>query len=314
MNRSKSFRVVFHLLAITAMLAGLLGALTMPQQNAAAIANLTIQIIAAPNLVVDSNALSPSTYAPKVATVIGKFCNTGDATAENVTAYIGDYTGSGTLKGTPGTYPSKTDVTIGGQFYSGLYAFEHLGGSADAARFLGNLAAGECRFQFWSFEYPHLANNGSIPTWGGSVKPNDDLSLDFEMWIQDGSGNLSAYATHTATMRNEISAMANKIKPNGNPAGQWFNTDTSTVYPGETILTNGVYYRLGNINQGFDNNGDGVPDYNAWLQPFGDPAYDPSCFRLVGVTGVLTVTRSAGNPDLIIPIDNNLYFTALLTS
>lgn len=298
-------------LTLMAMLSGLWVGVVTPQPVRAA-ANLSVEIIAAPNLVVDSNVLSPSTYSPKVATVIGKICNTGDVTASNVTAYIGKYTDAGPQKGTPGVYPTKSNVTIGGQYYKGTYAFTHLGPTADAVRFLGDLAPGECRYQFWSFEYPLTAKNGSdttIPTWGSSVKPDDDLSLDFDIWAMDGSGTLVDHKTKTMTMRNEISAMANKIKPNGNPAGQWFNTDTSTVYPGETITTNGILYRLGNINQGFDNDHDGVPDYNAWLQPFGDPAYDPSCFRLVGVTGVLTVTRSAGKPDLIIPINNNLYFT-----
>jgi hypothetical protein len=63
-----------------------------------------------------------------------------------------------------------------------------------------------------------------------------------------------------------------------------------------------------------------VPDYNAWLQPFGDPSYDPSCFRLIRSTTVLTVSRSAGNPNLIITADDQnihptyggpLYFTNL---
>ncbi|HQK12556.1 MAG TPA: SdrD B-like domain-containing protein [Anaerolineae bacterium] len=289
----------------------------MPAQPVAAAGNLTLTIIAAPNLVVDSNALSPSTYAPKVATVIAKICNTGDAPVTGVTAYIGDYTGSGSVLGTPGIYPTYTDPLVGGLQYEGTYSFTHLGGAVDATRYMGTLEEGECRYQYWSFEYPHYAyyNGGQkIPTWGVSVKPDDDLWLTFDMWVRgdsdnNGSLDLSTNGSHTMTMRNEISAMANKIKPNGNPSGQWFNTDTSVVYPGETVTTNGILYRLGNVNQGFDNDGDGAPDYNAWLQPFGDPAYDPSCFRLVGVTGVLTVTRGSGNPDLIIPIDNNLYFT-----
>jgi protocatechuate 3,4-dioxygenase beta subunit len=297
----------FVLPMVLALLSGfsLAGVVPVQVSPVYAAGTLTVEIIAAPNLVVDSNALATSTYAPQVATVIGRFCNTGSDPVGGVVAHIGDY-----AAGTPGVYPPKTDVTIGGQLYSGTYRFTHLGGVADATRFLGTLAPGECRYQYWSFEYPHLANGGTIPTWGGSVKPDDDLSLNFDVWVT-GDGDLSANATHTATMRNEISAMANKIKPNGSPAGRWFNTTASTVNPGETITTNGILYRLGNVNQGFDNDGDGVPDYNAWLQPFGDPAYDPSCFRLIRTSGVLTVTRSAGNPDLIIPFEDNLYFTDL---
>jgi hypothetical protein len=121
------------------------------------------------------------------------------------------------------------------------------------------------------------------------------------------------------TMRNEISAMANKIEPN--PDGEWFNTDSNTVRPGDVITSNGILYELGNVRQGFDNDGDFVPDYNAWLQPVGDANYDPSCFRLIHTQGVLTVSRGAGKPDLIIAFDDQddphplyggpLYFTNL---
>ncbi len=243
--------------------------------HAGAAGDLSVEIIAAPNLIVDSNVLSTSTAQPIVATVIGKFCNTSAANnLTNVTANIGDFTG-----GTPGVYPVKSNVTIGSTTYDGDYSFQHLGGTADATRFIGNLAPGECNYQYWSFTYPKTATSGgsTIPAWGDSVKPDDDLSLNFDIWASGyNSGTTLTDVTnqsHTMTMRNEISAMANKIKPNGNPGGVWFNTDTSSVNPGDTITTNGILYRLGNINQGFDNNNDGVPDYNAWLQPFGNPSY-----------------------------------------
>jgi protocatechuate 3,4-dioxygenase beta subunit len=291
----------------------LLTTLILNVNYAGAAGNLSVEIIAAPNLIVDSNVLSPSSYQPIVATIIGKFCNTS-ATSDltGVTANIGDYT-----SGTPGIYPVKSDVTIGSTTYEGDYSFTHLGGKADATRFIGDLAPGECNYQYWSFEYPKTATSGAatIPAWGNSVKPDDDLSLDFDIWASGyNTGTASTDITpqsHTMTMRNEISAMANKIKPNGNPGGVWFNTDTSSINPGDTITTNGILYRLGNINQGFDNNNDGVPDYNAWLQPFGNPSYDPSCFRLISSTGVLTVTRSSGNADMVIPFTDQLYFTDL---
>ncbi len=291
----------------------LLTTLILNVNFAGAAGNLSVEIIAAPNLIVDSNVLSPSSYQPIVATVIGKFCNTS-ATSDltGVTANIGDYT-----SGTPGIYPVKSNVTIGSTTYDGDYSFTHLGGKADATRFIGDLAPGECNYQYWSFEYPKTATSGAatIPAWGNSVKPDDDLSLDFDIWASGYNTGTTATDTtpqsHTMTMRNEISAMANKIKPNGNPGGVWFNTDTSSINPGDTITTNGILYRLGNINQGFDNNNDGVPDYNAWLQPFGNPSYDPSCFRLISSTGVLTVTRSSGNADMVIPFTDQLYFTDL---
>jgi hypothetical protein len=270
-----------------------------------AAANLTVEIIAAPNLIVDSNVLSPSTAQPIVATVIGKFCNTSTA-GETLTNVVGRI-GNGT---TAGSYPVRTDPVIGGLAYQGSYSFTHLGNTSDASRYIGTLQAGQCSYQYWSYTYPKTATAAgvTIPAWGTSVKPDDDLSLQFTIW-GTADGGLSGSKSHTMTMRNEISAMANKIEPNGNPGGRWFNTDTSTINPGETVTTNGILYRLGNINQGFDNDGNGVPDYNAWLQPFGDPAYDPNCFRLIETTGVVTVTTTSG--DVIIPFKDNLYFTDL---
>lgn len=292
--------------------------------------NLSVEIIAAYNLVVDSNVSSPSTYAPSVATVIGKYCNTGSDPLTDVQGYIGDYTGSGS--GTPGIYPSRdsTTVSFGNQHPvlagTGSYSFSHVGGrvgTRDATRYVGTLAAGECAVQYWHFEYPQCANLpdgtavkppcSTTPVWGDSVKPEDDLWLEFDIWgtgtDSAGGGTVTADATHRMTMRNEISAMANKIEPN--PNGKWFNTNSTTIQPGDVITSNGVLYDLGNINQGFDNDGDYVYDYNAWMQPVGDPNYDPSCFRLIRTTGLVTVSRSSGKPDMIIPFQDKLYFTNL---
>ncbi|MGD1993025.1 MAG: SdrD B-like domain-containing protein [Anaerolineae bacterium] len=105
--------------------------------------------------------------------------------------------------------------------------------------------------------------------------------------------------------------MANKIEPNGNPGGAWFNTEDDVIRPGEVITSNGIRYEFGNVRHGFDNDGDYVPDFNAWAQPIGDPSYDPSCFRLIHTSGVLTVTRSAGQPDMIVPFQDQLYFMNL---
>jgi len=291
----------------------------IPTQAADVTDGLDVEIIAAYNLIVDSNVMSPSTKQPVVATVIGKFCNTHPtATMTNVVGYIGDFGGDGA-----GDYPDLGDginsftITDGSvsTTYEGVYEFKHLGGAADATRQIGTLAPGACSYQYWSFTYPKYAteNGGStdgIPSWGTSVKPGDDLYLDFDIWgTGQGATTNADDETWRMYLRNEISAMANKIEPNGNPGGRWFNTDTSTILPGETVVTNGILYRLGNINQGFDNDNSGTPDYNAWLQPFGDPTYDPSCFRLIGTTGVLTVTTTTG--DIVIPINDNLYFTDL---
>ena len=174
--------------------------------------------------------------------------------------------------------------------------------------------------QYWSFTYPRCEGNQTPPcsqdaVWGAPTDPGDDLYLYFDVWAKgtdrstDPDTTKVADATQKMTMRNEISANANKIEPN--PDGDWFNTDTNIVYPGDVITTNGVNYTFGNVNKGFDNDGDGNYDNNAWMQPFGAPSYDPSCFRLVRTTGTLTVTRSGGNPPMILNFKDQLYFTNL---
>jgi len=305
-------RVFSLTLLLTVLLVALNGG-----SDARAAGVLTVEIIAAPNLVVDSNVLSPSTYSPDTATVIGKFCNTGDTTLSGVQGFIGDYSGA---TPDPGNYPAYIPPASDTTFYgwgqdnsapsAGFY-FEHVGGSlgmADASRIIGDIPAGECAYQYWHFTYPNIAydgGSGTKPTWGNSIKPYDDLSLDFWIWGQ-AEGGSAVKTSHTMTMRNEISAMANKIEPND---GLWFNTGSSVVNADEYIVSNGINYDLGNINQGFDNDGDGDYDYNAWLQPFGNSSFDPGCFQMVKSWGTLTLRRSGGQPDLVIPFEDKLYFT-----
>ena len=274
---------------------------------------LSVNIISSYNYVVDSNVESPSTYAPSVATVGGQFCNTGDAPLTDVQGYIGD---SGA--NTPGIYPGRDSTTAAFTTQhphlanTGNYSLTHVGGRIgldDATRYMGTLNPGECRTQYWHHTYPRRANpdNSGVAVWGATNDPNDDLWLSYDIWATSNEG-ASASASRIATMRNEISAMANKIEPNG---GTWFNTNTATVRPGDVITSNGVLYELGNINKGFDNDNDGFFDYNAWLQPIGDPSFDPSCFRLVRTSGVITVSRSGGDPDLPIHFEDQLYFSNL---
>ena len=293
----------------------LLVAIVLYYGSARAAGTLKVEIITGYNLVVDSNVSSPSTYGPSVATVAGKFCNTGKADLHDVQGFIGDFGES-----TPGIYPVRHSTMFTtahpALLNTGDYAFSHLGGAlgaADATRYIGTLAPGECVYQYWHFVYPRCAYSeeppceAGAPTWGDSVKPEDDLWLTFDIW-GSFAGGADVAVTRKMTMRNEISAMANKIEPN--PNGYWINTKEDVIKPGEIITSNGILYEFGNINQGFDNDGDLVPDYNAWAQPVGDVAYDPSCFRLIRTSGVLTISRSA-KPDMIIPFSDQLYFSNL---
>ncbi len=310
---------------------------------------LTIEPITAYNVIVDSNVLAPSSYGPNSATIGAKFCNTSGSTLNNVTAYIGDYNNTG--GGTPGVYPVLDDTTYpnydSSQTFDAafphlanaptavdfgdparFYALEHEAGSVtdqnDATRFIGNLAAGECVTQYWLVSYPRKALiNGSWVDVTGGVKPNDDLWLPYEFWATTSSNSSTAYYKRFLTMRNEISAMANKIWPNTDSKvpdeyleaisevlgwDTWVEGGGTTAFPGQTAVSQGIWYDFGVIGAGFDNNYDLVPDRNAWVQPIGDASsYDPGCFRLVRTYGIVIVKLNDGT-ELLIPFVDQMYF------
>ncbi|OVE75624.1 hypothetical protein BVX97_04360, partial [bacterium E08(2017)] len=157
---------------------------------------------------------------------------------------------------------------------------------------------------------------------GPSVKPDDDLWLEYWIWAEgnDGVTPVAADVKRKVTMRNEISAAANKIFPNGankvpdqykqileqyDPA--WTNVYSDGT-PGTRIWTEGIWYDLGNVGAGFDNDGDLVPDKNAWMQPVGDPSiFDPASFRLVQ-TYAMVVVKLKGGGETVYNVKDQLYF------
>ncbi len=300
----------------------------------AAEGDLKIEIISAYNLVVDSNVTTPATYAPGAATVGAKICNTTTAPINDVHVYIGDYKDG--VGSTPGLYPVFNSAGDSRTWLNntGTYSLKQESGSytdvSDASRaWIGTLQAGECKVEYWVISYPQCVNVGGQPQappcttsiTGGSTTA-DDLTLYYDVWAT-GSGVPTVHDRQGLTLRSEISASANKIWPNGDnkvPAEYkaaieeafgwdvWTPTGGDFAYPGQTVRTQGIWYDLGNVNKGFDNNGDGVPDQNAWLQPVGDPSvYDPGCFRLVRTYGILVVKLSGGGEKLI-PFENQMYF------
>jgi hypothetical protein len=301
---------------------------------------LKITPIAAYNVIVDSNVLAPSSYGPNAATLGAQYCNTTAAAITGVWAHIGNHSAN-----TPGVYPVITPATAatntgnsalssattsddGGSAAAGsMFSLKHQSGSAggmDASRYIGDIPAGECRTQYWLISYPRkfctngvacdLSNTTRDDVTGG-VKPEDDLWLQYDFW-GNKAGGATEYYTRYLTMRNEISAMANKIWPNGDnkvpeeyvsAIAQVLGWDTltpsggATAYPGETVTSQGIWYDFGNVGAGFDNNYDLVPDRNAWVQPIGDvSAYDPGCFRLVRTYGLVIVKINDGT-ELLIP-------------
>jgi uncharacterized repeat protein (TIGR01451 family) len=337
---SKSVRELFPRATVVCALAllSLLGA-ALP---ASAAGVLSVEIANGYNLVVDSNVTSPSTYGPAAAYIGARVCNTGDAPLTNVFAYTGNYNGG--VGSTPGTFPVfsstgdlvHTQLTNTGNYSLTLESGDL--GAADGTRYIGTLGAGQCRMQYWLISYPQCVNVGGNPdappcaaSIAGGVKPDDDLSLNYDVWASAAS-TPTVSQRRDFTLRNEISASANKIWPNTTskvpdaylsaiqaligwgtlgPDGQPLSA-SNPVYPGQRVITTqGIWYDLGNVGAGFDNDGDLIPDQNAWLQPVGDAdAFDAGCFRMVNVYGIIIVKLKSGG-ELLIPFQNELYFEHL---
>ncbi len=282
---------------------------------------LRIELVTAYNYIVDSNVETPATYAPRAAYIEARIWNDGATDLTGVTAYVGDYSA-----GTPGVYPSRAHPGLTGPLPGSEFAITHEGGTlgtADATRYLGTIPAGGYVAVYWLVSYPNLDENGDTVT--GGVNPADDLYLYYDVWAtaDDGGTPRAADVTRKVTMRNCISAMANKIFPNTagkvpdvyqellqKYAPEWNFTpvDGST---GTKIMTEGIWYDLGNVGQGFDNDGDLVPDQNAWMQPVGDPdLFDAGSFRLAKTYALIVVKLKDGG-ELVIEAQDQLYFTNL---
>lgn len=284
--------------------------------------DLRIEVIAAYNLVVDSNVESPSTYAPRSAYLGAKIWNDGPNDITNAFAYIGNFASN-----TPGIYPPRAQLPHLGPLTTNMFALTHEGGSAgtaDATRSLGTIPAGGYVPVYWLISYPNVGTNGAA-VWGPSVKPDDDLWLNYDIWAtaKDEDVDRTASVTRKVTMRNEISSSANKIFPNtaskvpqayldllNQYQPSWTNLYSDGT-PGTRIWTEGVWYDLGNVSGGFDNNGDLVPDRNAWLQPVGDPTtFDAGAFRLVQSYAMVVVKLKTGGEQVYM-VNDQLYFENL---
>ena len=275
--------------------------------------DLRIEMLDYYNLVVDHNIHTPTGASPRAVYIGIRFCNDGANPLEEVYAHIGDFSA-----GTPGIYPVET-VTSGP--YTGSFSFTHEGGTADATRYIGTLAPGECVVQYWLLSYPLLDANNKRVT-GSKPDPGDDLRLRYDVWAtaQDSGVPLAANDSKTLQLRAVIAANANKIWPNTTakvPAELlaaypdkelgWRQT-TNPTHPGASVVLEGIWFDLGNVGQGFDNDGDNVPDRNFLLQPVGNPGvFDANCFRLVKVWGLIALKRNDGDP-IIIEFEDQMHF------
>jgi uncharacterized repeat protein (TIGR01451 family) len=286
---------------------------------------LRLEVTTAYNFIVDSNVTSPTSSAPRSAYISARLWNDGSVPITNVRAYIGNKAAN-----TPGVYPSRAHLSLNGPSNGitagGEFSLTHEGGTLgvlDATRQFPEIPAGGYIPVYWLVSYPNLDLNGNSVT-GGS-KPSDDLYLNYDIWATGNEGVTprAVDVRRTATMRSCISAMANKIFPNSankvpqeyldllaKYAPEWNNL-AEDGSPGTSITTEGIWYDLGNVGQGFDNDGNLVPDQNAWLQPVGDPTkFDSSAFRLERTFALIVVKLKDGG-ERVYDVNDQLYFTNL---
>jgi uncharacterized repeat protein (TIGR01451 family) len=285
---------------------------------------LRMEVITAYNFVVDSNIGTPAGKSPSAAHLGVKIYNDGPTALTNVVVNIGNMTSPGV--GTPGVFDSRTipaEQNVGG-LYAGTFQLEMPGGAPDAVRVIPRIEPGEYVAQYFFVEYP-LVDSLNRSVTGSAPVVEDDLWLNYDIWASANSGALQVDQRTKVTMRNEISAMANKIWPNGDnkvpdqyldvieSALGWRPTNGVPRIPGAKI-SEGIWYDLGNIGAGFDNNLDGIPDRNAWLQPVGDPSkFSPLAARLVKCYGLLIIKLNDGTEQLI-PFEDRLYFENMLAN
>jgi len=278
----------------------------------------------APNFIVDSNIETPATYGPKAVHLGAHFCNDGSNDLTDVLVNIGDFIGTPSAS-TPGVYPVETvDEIANGWGYNGDFSLTHgTNNLSEATRLIGTIPAGECNTQYWMITYPQLDAGGNA-VFGANSVFEDDLVLDYDFWAtaNDGGSSLTADQTYSATMRRELSAAANKIWPNTTSKvpneyldaiegvlGWRPTTGSENTTAGGIGTVSGIWYDFGVVNKGFDNDGDLIPDYNAWAQPVGDPAiFDSACFKLIKTYGILIVKHNTGFDELI-PFVDELYFS-----
>lgn len=155
-----------------------------------------------------------------------------------------------------------------------------LGSVSDATRFIVNLATGESKTVYWFLKYP-LTNGETYP---------------MTIWTSTTDGCF-VQGSHTYTTQTTVSAEANKMLGTVTldpPDGQ--------VHVGNILTVTVTGFNFGKIGT----NGD------AWLQPVGNPDFNPDQFRLIRTeTYIHSIAGKCGYGSM--PVYNQLYFPGIRT-
>ncbi len=213
----------------------------------------SVTITSGPYALVDSK--TPGIKGPSVVTLSATVTNTGTETISDSIVYIGDGQIAGNFQEINGKKLSL------------------LGGQADAARSLGQLASQQSRAFFWPVFYPATI---------GAEYP-------YKIWLK--SGECTASASATLKTRGSGPASTNKVAKG--TIGVF--PESGRVGPGQTLTLTVREFDLGMIGSGVNG------EESAWLQPIGNSDFDPTCFRLIQTEVLLKTINSS-------PFLNQLYF------
>lgn len=173
-----------------------------------------------------------------------------------------------------GTTPGTFAVGSDGQKLS------MLGSVADATRFIVNLAPGESRTVYWMLKYP-LTDGKTYP---------------MTIWASNADGCF-VQGSHTYTTQSTISAAANRML-----GTVTLDPADGQVHVGNILTVTVAGFNFGTIGQ----NG------GAWVQPVGNPDFDPDQFRLIRTEAYIhSIAGQCGYGAM--PIYDQLYFSGIRT-
>jgi uncharacterized repeat protein (TIGR01451 family) len=155
-----------------------------------------------------------------------------------------------------------------------------LGSVGDATRFIVDLVPGESETVYWMLTYP-LTDAETYP---------------MTIWAGNAEGCL-VQGSHVYTTQSTISAAANKML-----GTVTLDPADGQVHVGNILTVTVTGFNFGTIGQ----NGD------AWLQPAGNPDFNPDQFRLIRTeTYIHSIANACGYGSM--PVYDRLYFPGIRT-
>ncbi|MCE7979936.1 MAG: hypothetical protein DYG89_01990 [Caldilinea sp. CFX5] len=164
---------------------------------------------------------------------------------------------------TPGTFPA------GGSGALALLAKQ------TPTQWLPTLAPGQSETFYWAVTYP----------------PTMNVSYPYVIWATTADGCTSSAKSEITTQRN-LSTNANKLLP----SGSLVQVAPGAVAPGAIVTVKITGFTLGTVGEGSKKN------YESWIQPVGNPDFDPTCLRFVQSKVIL-------NSISAVPFIDQFYFT-----